>query len=328
MLNILIAGTFNLPSADPDGLHAFAAKLGAEIVAQGHTLLNGCQNPFDCAVAQAADAELARRNADDRQRRVRGYLLLGCKPAHDFGTIIRSRLSDWDLDNDSLYVPEQVAQCDAVVLVGGGDGTLRAANWARISKKPLLPVTVFGGAAQRIFDREIEAFDQRYGDCVERSRYEDLNSVTSDWAELARTVVALAEHLTMPRNVAVIMSYQPDDKLNEVYEAICTVCSHFKYKARRVEQENTVGRIVPEIMKQIEQSAFVVGDLTGMRHNVFYELGYAEGLRKQVVLTARQGTPLPFDIHDHPVIFWSDMDKLRADLGEKLKLMAAEHWRA
>jgi len=327
MLNLLVAGTFNVPSVDVDGLRRFVATLAEEIVGQGHTLLNGCMNEFDSALAEAADHALAVHDPPDRVRRVRSYLLADHAPAHRVGTIIRSRLSDWDLDKDTLYVPEQVGQADAVLLVGGGDGTFRAANWARICHKPLLPVTLFGGAAARVFAREIEGFEASYADRVERSLYEELNSVTSDAAQLARSVVALAEQLSVPRNVAVLMSYAQDEALDDVYQTIRTVCADFKYRARRVEEENTVGRIVPAIMKQIEQSAFVVCDLTGLRHNVFYEFGYAEGLRKKVVLTARAGTPLPFDVHDHPTLYWKGMTQFRADLAAKITLIAHEHGR-
>jgi hypothetical protein len=327
MLNLLVAGTFNVPNVDVHALREFVSRLAEEIIAQGHTLLNGCMNEFDRTLAEAADRALAARGDADRERRVRGYVLAGCQPVHRCGTIIRSRLSDWELDKEGLYVPEQVAQADAVLLVGGGDGTFRAANWARICRKPLLPVTLFGGAAAPVFACEIEAFDSRYADRVERSRYEELNSVTSDWGQLARSVVTLAEALSVPRQVAVLMSYAADPALDAVYEVICHVCSNFKYRARRVEEENTLGRIVPAIMKQIEQSAFVVCDLTGLRHNVFYEFGYAEGLRKPVVLSAREGTSLPFDIHDHPTLFWSGVPQFRSDLTDKIRLIAREHGR-
>ncbi|TMH12152.1 MAG: hypothetical protein E6H65_07365 [Betaproteobacteria bacterium] len=327
MLNLLVAGTFNVPNADVNGLHDFVARLAEEIVAQGHTLLNGCMNEFDRTLAEAADRALEAHSAPDRERRVRGYVLAGHQPVHRCGTIIRSRLSDWDLDKEALYVPEQVAQADAVLLVGGGDGTYRAANWARICRKPLLPVTMFGGAAGPVFECEIEAFELSYADRVDRARYEELNSISADWRQLARIVVALAEQLSVPRNVAVLMSYASDPALDDVYETICTVCTHFKYRARRVEEDNTLGRIVPAIMKQIEQSAFVVCDLTGLRHNVFYEFGYAEGLHKHVVLSARDGTPLPFDIHDHPTLFWNGMTQFRADLTDKIRLIAREHGR-
>jgi predicted Rossmann-fold nucleotide-binding protein len=324
MINLLVAGSFNAPSKNARALREFAARLAEEIVDQGHTLLNGCLNEFDQTLAQSADAALAQRNAVDRARRLRSYLPAGHKPVHCCGTVIRSRLADWDLDKEALLVPEQVAQADAVVLVGGGDGTLLAANWARISGKPLLPVTLFGGAAERVFAVEMEAFDQSYAHRAERAQYEELGSVTSDWGRLARSVVNLAEQLAVPRNVAVLMSYQDDAVLDQLYESVCQVCENFKYRARRVAQENTLGRIVPAIMKQIEHSAFVVCDLTGLRHNVFYELGYAEGMRKPVVMTAREDTALPFDIHDHPTVFWDAQAQFRNDLAEKIKLITHE----
>jgi hypothetical protein len=40
-------------------------------------------------------------------------------------------------------------------------------------------------------------------------------------------------------------------------------------------EENASDRIVPEILSRIERAAFAIVDLTNLRSNVLYELGYA-----------------------------------------------------
>ena len=55
-------------------------------------------------------------------------------------------------------------------------------------------------------------------------------------------------------------------------------------------------------------------DVTEPKPNVFYELGIAEGLRKEIILVAKAGTVLPFDINDFPVIFWDSFSDFEEEL--------------
>lgn len=60
-----------------------------------------------------------------------------------------------------------------------------------------------------------------------------------------------------------------------------------------------------EIFNTLRCSSLAIVDLTGLRPNCFTELGYALGLRKKVIVTARKGTRLPFDTSALPCHFWS-----------------------
>ena len=61
-------------------------------------------------------------------------------------------------------------------------------------------------------------------------------------------------------------------------------------------------------------ASFVVADLTGERPNVYLEVGYAWGLGKPVILLARDGQKLHFDLAHHKCIFYKTIGKLAADL--------------
>lgn len=60
-----------------------------------------------------------------------------------------------------------------------------------------------------------------------------------------------------------------------------------------------------EIFDRIHRSLVVVVDLTGLRPNCLIELGYALGRQIPVILTARRGTTLPFDVSTMPTFLWS-----------------------
>lgn len=68
------------------------------------------------------------------------------------------------------------------------------------------------------------------------------------------------------------------------------------------------------VMFFICHSAFVIADVTEKSLNVFYEIGFAKGLGRPVIITAREGTELPFDIKDTPIVFWSTLNELKQKL--------------
>ena len=70
-----------------------------------------------------------------------------------------------------------------------------------------------------------------------------------------------------------------------------------------------VGRI-----EAIRDARFVVADLTTERPNVYLEVGYAWGLQKPVILLAREGQKLHFDLSHHKCIFYKTIGKLAQDL--------------
>jgi hypothetical protein len=319
-VNILVAGGFDPDHPELEApVGEFCDALGAEIAEKGHVLLSGSRTPLDSMIATAAYAKLVELGDENKDRRVISYVLQDLSPVHDCGTVIRSRLADWEIGREAFYIPEQVREADAVILVGGFEGTFRAANWARIAKKPLLPFTYFGGAAKKIYDQELNDFDEKYAGLVTRLEYEELNSVKNDWREHATNLVSLAEKIAESRRVLVVMSYSARSDLEDAFDSFQQVCTELGYECERVTEESAGDRILPDILAKLERAAFAIVDLTELRPNVFYELGYADGMKKKVVVTAKEGTELPFDVKDVPTIFWDGQRQLKEDLKKRIR---------
>ncbi len=317
-MRILIAGGFDANDPQADKIREFCQALGRAVVAHGHTLLNGARTELDALVAEAASAELAGAGTPEKEQRIVSYVLSGGMPAHRCGVLLRSRLANWELGNADFNVPEQVAQADVVVLIGGFEGTIRAANWAEFARKPLLPFASFGGAAAKIYERELDAFDKKYSGRLDRLEFEQLNSI-KDWAEHATDIVALAEKAAESRSVQVVMSYAERPDLKDAYATFRRICKELGYTCARTTEKNTANRILPEILDRMRRAAFVIVDLTDLRPNVFYELGYAEGFGAKVIVTAKKGTDLPFDVKDIPVIIWEGQEELGEALRDKVQ---------
>jgi hypothetical protein len=161
-LKVLVAGGFDLTTDNSD-LRAFCRALGAGIAERGHTLVNMCLTEMDKIVAEAAFERMKQLGVAEPDEHFRTYVLAGRKPIHNCGVLLRSRLSNLQIDKPDLYRPETVDASDVIILAGGFAGTLMVANWARLANKPLLPLTCFGDAAEQVFQRETQSTQESVG---------------------------------------------------------------------------------------------------------------------------------------------------------------------
>jgi hypothetical protein len=319
MAKLLVAGGLNEEDDQLGSRKCFAEALGRQIIRRGHTLLGGCRTRLDAVVAKAANDAAVAKPADPR-RVIRSWVTRSTKQVHSCGEILRSQLGDWALIPRGFAFPEPVQEADAVVIVGGWDGTHHAASWARIAGKPILPVATFGGAAADIYADELAIFDRRNATHVPRVDFETLNRILPDEGaasaeQYAIEVVQLAERTILSSDVFVVMSFDDKPYLNDAYGTFVRVCKEMNFSAVKVDNHlDGNDRIVPAIFSNIKRSAFVIAEVSGAKPNVFYELGYARALGKTVIQTAYEGTPLPFDVFDVPTLFWDSQTTLERKL--------------
>jgi hypothetical protein len=316
MSKILVAGGINPESDDANVRARFSAALGRNIILRGHTLLGGCRSSLDSHVAAAA-AGAVQKGVESR---VRSWVTGDAKPAHSHGELLRSQLKDWSQIPRGLVFPEPTREANAVIIVGGREGTHYAASWARLAGKPLLPVATFGGAAVEIHKDELAIFDRRYGATILLDEYQLLNRILPDESDAvveahAIEVLKLAERAILSSDVFIVMSFEDKGHLRDAYNTFQRVCKEKNFTAMKVDHHlDGHARIVPAIFSKIKSSAFVIAELSGARPNVYYELGYARALGKAVIQTAYQGTELPFDVFDVPTHIWDSQDVLERKL--------------
>ncbi len=153
-------------------------------------------------------------------------------------------------------------------------------------------------------------------DRSQSEQYELLNEVGGDVTEYAKSIVELSERLLVPRNVFAIMSF--DKARLDVFRSYEAVCQSQGFDAERTDEDYSQERINPRIEAGIAKSAFVIADVTQASPNVYFEVGFARGCGKHVIVTAEEGTKLPFDLADVPVLFWSNHDELKEGLGKRI----------
>ncbi len=315
-MKILVAGGGIDPKKD-EKAGLFCRALGRELVSHGHVLVSGNSSKLDEEVASGA-AETAAARELRLDQVVISYVLDEKNKRFDIGTVMNSQRKDWSLHGRLWPAPEPIEEADVAILVGGGKGTRKAANWAAFDGTPTVPVPRFGGVAREIFSEELEKLRGSRRPRVEPAAFQVLDQVIDDQDEYARSVLTLAAKLVTPDEAFVVMSFEEGEDLEDLYDSYQTVAKEFGFSCHRIDDMSNVENIIPEIFRSIRRCAFVFADVTGNKPNVFYELGYARALKKPVIVTARDGTKLPFDVHDTPTIFWTGTKRLKDQLRAKI----------
>lgn len=325
-MRILVVGGFNeeKPKLKEKTIN-FTKILGEEIINHGHILVNACLTEFDAVVTKSAFEALNNQERESNDRIV-GYIVDGMQPSHQIGKIRNSELKDWELKHSNLRIPEPIEVADVVITVCGFKGTRRAANWARIANKPLLPVVKFEGASKEIYREERNKSKWKN---ITQEEFEDLSQTSIADKDLVKSILNLAERVNVSKNAFVIMSFSEDPSLEDAYESFKEVCGRFtpKYYCHRMDEITDIKRITPEMFNSIKNSAFVIVDLTFERPNVYYELGYADALNKPIIVTAKEGTKIHFDAKDFPIIFWNSQTNLKKELQKRMQQIAMKQGR-
>jgi hypothetical protein len=105
----------------------------------------------------------------------------------------------------------------------------------------------------------------------------------------------------------------------DIQAAIKRGCDAVGVRAHRADEVEHSGSITSLILDHIKRHRFLISDLTHERPNVYYEIGFAHGMEKEVVLTAHTGTALHFDIASYNVIFYASVTELEDRVARRLR---------
>lgn len=118
---------------------------------------------------------------------------------------------------------------------------------------------------------------------------------------------------------------QFSEHFTDVYlEVIKSACKDFGIEAIRADEIYGPGMIVEDIVEQVRTAQLVIADISVENPNVYFEVGYALATRKPIILLAKKGTSLPFDVSGFRVLFYEDTigGKSRVERGLRNHLRA------
>jgi hypothetical protein len=114
------------------------------------------------------------------------------------------------------------------------------------------------------------------------------------------------------------MSFREES--DDTYHTIERVCASYEFKASRTDKDASTGRSISALLTEF-------ADVTFGTVNVYYELGFAEALRKDVIVVAKEGTELPFDTNDTPTTFFRNQTRLEQALRSRIEALTGRHVR-
>jgi hypothetical protein len=163
---------------------------------------------------------------------------------------------------------------------------------------------------------------QQYGNVRATGIIHD-NKITGTWKSTINTMgtfeLERAKPTAMSFDAFVIMRIKGDNsEYDDTLISIKRALDSLNIASKRVDEIEHSKKITDVITESIRKSKYIVCDLTDERPNVYYELGYAHGKDKEVILTAKKGTELHFDIKDYNVIFYDSFKELEERIKKRI----------
>ena len=117
------------------------------------------------------------------------------------------------------------------------------------------------------------------------------------------------------------------DHLTEVYEdGIRKAVESCGFGCKRADEIFDTDVIIESIENDLSDCLLVVADLTGRNPNVFYEVGYARALGKEVILLTSASEDVPFDLQHRRYIKYGtsgrELEQMRDTLKKTIEVVA------
>ena len=217
----------------------------------------------------------------------------------------------------------QVMRGDVLVVVGGGAGVEQLAELYSDEGKRVVPIRCDLGAIsgdgsgggsylhRGALSNPRAFFELRDGTGSATARLAALQIATADQAaKVAAAVESLIVDLKPPRAFYVRLLSRELSEFESVEaffrRVVDPVVSAKGFTPHEVGRDRPLAAFMnTEIFEGLHRAALVVADLTGVRPNCTMELGYALARRRRVVISAMDGTRLPFDSDKLPTHFWN-----------------------
>jgi hypothetical protein len=140
-----------------------------------------------------------------------------------------------------------------------------------------------------------------------------------------RPIFGKPERALVAAHVFVLMPFARE--LRRVYDGpIKRACRRLRLSVERADDIFSASEIIDDVWNAIANALIIIADCSGKNPNVFYELGVAHTLGKQVILLAQSDDDVPSDIRHIRYIRYrlTAPRKLELQLARTLRELAAE----
>jgi predicted nucleotide-binding protein/predicted Rossmann-fold nucleotide-binding protein len=194
----------------------------------------------------------------------------------------------------------QIREADAVLIIGGADGTYNAGLAALVAKKRLVPVGSFGGAAERLLGA-LHALHEPQADALE--------VLNAPWTPMSANAAMDALAVGVKPTIIVIHGRSPDRfellnflKANLQLNDLLMMQAEFgagrtlpeKFEGLAAKADGAIAIATPDDVGGLAESAL----LPRARQNVWIEVGWIWGRlgRDKVALLTKGNVDIPSDL--------------------------------
>ncbi|TGN19099.1 nucleoside 2-deoxyribosyltransferase [Leptospira idonii] len=112
-----------------------------------------------------------------------------------------------------------------------------------------------------------------------------------------------------------------DPSMNQAYQEIENACRSNGYTPIRIDYKQHNNEISGEILFEIRKSKFLISEVTGQRHGVYFEAGYAMGLGLPVIWCCKQSdlSNVHFDTRQYNHVVWDTTQELFDRLEKRIR---------
>ena len=154
-------------------------------------------------------------------------------------------------------------------------------------------------------------------------------STSTDINEVKKVITFSPSVFDIPKKAIVdemVSAMMPFNmEFDNVLETIKEACSNVNMYCLRADDLWNNSTIIQDIFELIYCSSIVIVDFTGKNQNVFYEVGIAHTLGKNVIPITQSLDDIPFDLRHHRVLKYLNnregIQTLKKDLENKLKIL-------
>jgi uncharacterized protein YjbI with pentapeptide repeats len=131
---------------------------------------------------------------------------------------------------------------------------------------------------------------------------------------------ARLEECAFEWNEAFIIMEFGNSRMDDLYKyGIKTIVEEAGFEPKRVDQYEFHGQITDQILQNILTCQIVIAECSAANKNVFFEIGYALGNKREVIFLVDNAANIPFDLKDFRFIIHHDsIDELRGQLKSRL----------
>lgn len=128
----------------------------------------------------------------------------------------------------------------------------------------------------------------------------------------------IPDHETIePLLVSVMMPFA--QQFDTVYTAMQAACEGANLRCRRADDIWENPAVIQDVVSLIDRSRVVIADCTGRNPNVFYEIGIAHTLGREVIIVTQNEADIPFDLRHLRYVTYLNNGEGRAALTDRLR---------